>query len=129
VVEDQHTSLYKTLVESTEFLRHKVESDERFPGCKDSVLALGNDVHLLDLKSRSIYTSRPMDLFTVDVDDELDRLGDSEFVPKKRVLESDKRLAKAIFRTTDSEINDNREVLSEACNDMSTQLSGGAGTG
>jgi hypothetical protein len=129
VVEDQNTSLYKTLIESTEFLRHKVESDERFPGYKDSVMALGKDMHLLDLKSTSIYTSRPMDLFTVDVDDELDRLGDSEFVPNKRVLESDKRLAKAIFRTTDSEIKDNIEVLSEARNDMSTQLSGGAGTG
>ncbi|CAB9526010.1 expressed unknown protein [Seminavis robusta] len=61
-------SLYKSLIQDTEFLRNKVDSGEIFPGHKPFVLELGKDMHLLDLHSTNIYTSSPSVLFSVNVD-------------------------------------------------------------
>ena len=99
ITSDDKASLFKTLIESTEFLRHKVEYDEHFLPHKSEMLELGKDMHLLDLKSTSIWTSRPMDLYTLDVDQgDLERLGSGDFSPQKRIAHYEQQLRKAVFR-------------------------------
>jgi hypothetical protein len=69
VIPNVKTSLYKTLIESTDFLGVKVETDEPFPDHRPYILRLGKDVTLLDLQSTSIFTSQALELFTVDIDE------------------------------------------------------------
>ena len=131
VVPTSKVSLYCALVQNTDFMRNKVESDDRFPDHRDLLLELGKDMHLLDLRSSSIYTSRPMDLYRVDVDKEFDNLGDRDYIPEKRKLDADKRLSAAIFGNSneEAEAQANNVILSSSRKDQSTQLYGGAGTG
>jgi len=128
VIPKGETSLYKTLIESTDFLRVKVETDERFPNHRPYVLRLGKDMNLLDLKSTSIFTSQALELFTIDIDEyDLTNLQDTAF--EKRFTDTDKKLARAIFRTTASEMEDNQKLITESHLNVSTQLTGGGGTG
>jgi hypothetical protein len=79
-------SLLKTLIESTEFLRHKEEMDELFPQSLDGVLKFGADMDLLDLKSTTILTSKPMNLYILSIDDgDLQRLKEDKYAPRKRI--------------------------------------------
>ena len=125
VISPKNASLHKTLIASTEFLRNKVKTDDRFPESRESVLRLGKDMNLLDLKSTSIYTSRPMDLFKIDIDEEMDFLSKTSFVPKKRVLDKDQKLANAIFGRNNSQAQSEKAILSQTREGMSTQLYGG----
>ena len=125
VISPKDVSLHKTLIASTEFLRNKVKTDDRFPESRESVLRLGKDMNLLDLKSTSIYTSRPMDLFKIDIDEEMDFLSKTSFVPKKRVLDKDQKLANAIFGRNNSQAQSEKAILSQTREGMSTQLYGG----
>lgn len=43
---DDEASMYKTLIANTEFMRHKVALDDRFPSTQASVLELGRDMHV-----------------------------------------------------------------------------------
>jgi hypothetical protein len=85
---------------------------------------------LLDLRSTSIFTSQALELFTVDIDKyDVTTLQDAAFDPPKRVTDTDKKLARAIFRSTDPEMEDNLKLSTESHLNVSTQLNGGAGTG
>lgn len=128
---DTKASLFKTLIESAEFLRHKTEYDELFSSHEKEVLELGKDMHLLDLRSTSIFTSKPLDLFTLDIDEgDLDKLGSGEFfAPKKCIAYYEQQLNRAIFDVSEEEAKDNEAILSSERVGMSTSLFGGAGTG
>ena len=85
-------------------------------------------MHLLDLKATSSWKTGPLTLFQVNVDSgELDRLSDSTFTPKTRTLESEKILREQLFRRTQSEEEENEQILDETSDSMSTNLFGGAG--
>ena len=72
-----------------------------------------------------------MELFIVDLDGgDLDRIQyDPSFSAKKRIVYSQEVINQAIFRQSAEESKDNEEVLLNERHDMSTHLSGGAGTG
>ena len=72
-----------------------------------------------------------MELFIVDLDGgDLDRIQhDPSFSAKKRIVYSQEIINQAIFRQSAEESKDNEEVLLNERHDMSTHLSGGAGTG
>ena len=90
VTHDSEASMYRTLIENTEFLRHKVKMDDRFLAHKESVLELGRDMHLLDLHSTSIWTTTTMGLYVLNVDEgDLVRLIQPGFNAKKRVVHSE----------------------------------------
>ena len=85
-------------------------------------------MHLLDLKATSSWKTGPLTLFQINVDSgELDRLSDSNFTPKTRTLESEKILREQLFRRTQSEEEENEQILDETSDSMSTNLFGGAG--
>lgn len=85
-------------------------------------------VHLLDLKATSSWKTGPLTLFQVSVDSgELDRLPESTFTPKTRTLESEKILREQLFRRTQSEEEENEQILDGTSDSMSTNLFGGAG--
>ena len=85
-------------------------------------------MHLLDLKATSSWKTGPLTLFQINVDSgELDRLSDSTFTPKTRTLESEKILREQLFRRTQSEEEENEQILDETSDSMSTNLFGGAG--
>lgn len=120
VVDEKEASLYKIMIENMEFSRTKVDTDDHFPSHIDNVMKLGKDMHLLDLETTSIYTCCPMVLYSVSVDDgELDQLDDPYFVPKKRVLDYDEKLSRALFGESEK---DEEELLLRTGEDMSTQL-------
>ncbi|KAL7541991.1 hypothetical protein ACHAXR_011413 [Thalassiosira sp. AJA248-18] len=130
VTPDSEASLYKTLVANTEFMRHKVELEDRFLAHKDGVLELGKDMHLLDLHSTSIWTTSTMGLYILNVDDgDLERIRNTGFSAKKRIVHSEDQVNKAIFRTSQEEANENEGILASERFDMSSLISGGAGTG
>mmetsp|Transcript_14131 Transcript_14131/g.25605 ORF Transcript_14131/g.25605 Transcript_14131/m.25605 type:complete len:611 (+) Transcript_14131:567-2399(+) len=118
VTVDKNASLYRTLIESTEFLRHKIDDDEQFP------------LHERDVMELGIFTSKPLELYTVDVDQgDLERLDSGHFSPKKRIAYYEDQLHKAVFDTSEEEAKDNDAILSGEQVGMSTSLAGGAGTG
>lgn len=122
---DSQASLYKELIAQTEFLRHKVEEDERFPPHKKEVLELGKDVQLLDLQSTSIFTTKPMGLHILDADDgDIQRLGCADFTPKKRIAHYEQQLNRAIFNGSQEEAKDNTAILESERVGMSTSLQG-----
>lgn len=86
---------------------------------------------LLDLKSTSILTSKPMDLYILDLNDgDLDLLREDKYAPRKRITHFEKHLRKAVFQTTEEETADGQEILTaEQHLGRSTSLQGGAGTG
>lgn len=127
---DMKASLYKTLIESTDFLRHKVDDDEQFPLHEKDVLELGKDLILLDLQSTSIFTSKPLELYTLDVDQgDIERLDTGQYAPKKRIAYYEEQLNRAVFDASEEEAKDNKDILSGERAGMSTSLVGGAGTG
>ena len=130
ISEENEISLYKTLIESTEFLRAKVDADDHFPDHIPNVLELGKNMHLLDLRSTSIHDSHPLELYAISIDEgELEKMGDEEFTPKRRVLEYEDRISRAIFRTSETEAQSDQKLLSDALGNLSTNLHGGAGSG
>jgi hypothetical protein len=131
VTTDDKASLFKTLIESTEFLRHKEDKDELFPQCLDGVLKFGGDMDLLDLQSTTILTSKPMDLYILSIDDgDLQRLKEDKYAPRKRMTHFEKHLRRAVFHPSQAEVEDGQRLLSEEQRfGMSTSLHGGAGTG
>ena len=130
VVPDSEASLYKTLVANTEFMRHKVTLDDRFLAHKGSVLELGKDMHLLDLHSTSIWTTSTMELYILNLDDgDLDRIHDPGFTARKRIVYSEEQVNRALFNTVQEEARENEGILASERLDMSSLISGGAGTG
>ncbi|KAL7538711.1 hypothetical protein ACHAXR_008739 [Thalassiosira sp. AJA248-18] len=130
VVPDSEASLHKTLIANTEFMRHKVNLNDRFLAHKDGVLELGKDMHLLDLHSTSIWTTSTMNMYVLNLDDgDLDRVNDPAFAAKKRIVHSEEQVNKAIFRTSHEEAKDEEGILASGRLDMSCLLNGGAGTG
>ena len=125
VTMDSQASFYKELIAQTEFLRHKIEDDERFPPHGSEVLELGKDVHLLDLQSTSIFTTRPMELYSIYVDNgELEKLKTGGFVPKKRIAHYEQQLNRALFELSEEEEKDNQAILNGEKVGMSTSLQG-----
>lgn len=112
-------------------MRNKVALDDRFLSHKDGVLELGKDMHLLDLQSTSIWTTATMGLYVLNVDrGDLDRVSQPGFTAKKRVVHSEEQVNKAIFHnTSQDEIKENEGILASERLDMSSLISGGAGTG
>ena len=126
-------------------MRHKVKLDDRFLEHKGSVIQLGKDMHLLDLRSTryvnttltlqlivntltlvpsklSIHTSNTMEMFILNVDDgDLDRIHEPGFSTTKRIVWSEQQVNDAIFRSNKVEAR-----ASETC-DMSSLITGGAG--
>lgn len=89
---DAQASMYKTLISNTDFMRHKVEMNDRFLPHKASVLQLGRDMHLLDLHSTSIWTTSTMDLYVLEVDKgdlDRERIQCSTFSARKRIVYSE----------------------------------------
>ena len=69
-----------------------------------------------------------MTLYTVGVDSgDLSRLeeNDIDFTPKTRTLESERILREQLFRRSQSEIDENDQILHETSPDLSTNLFGG----
>ena len=90
ITHDSEASMYRTLIENTEFLRHKVKMDDRFLAHKESVLELGRDMHLLDLHSTSIWTTTTMGIYVLNIDEgDLVSLIQPGFNAKKRVVHSE----------------------------------------
>ena len=56
ICNDDEASMYKTLIANTEFMRHKVALDDRFPSTQASVLELGRDMHVSNSSSFSVLT-------------------------------------------------------------------------
>jgi hypothetical protein len=57
------------------------------------VLELGKDMHLLDLRATSVFTGSAMELLTVDIDnDDLVRMVNEDFIPKKRLLHHEQQM-------------------------------------
>ena len=131
IVADEEASLYKTLIANTEFMRHKVELDDRFLPHKDGVLELGKDMHLLDLQSTSIWTTSTMELYILNLDEgDLVRIHDPAFSAKRRIVYSEERVNRMIFRTSEDEAAESEGILAaEGRVDISSQILGGAGTG
>ena len=130
VCPDSFASFYKTLIQNMEFLRNKVDHGDTFPGHVPFTMELGKDMHLLDLKSTNIYTSCPATLFVVDVDDEeLKLMEDPSYSLKKRVLDYEEKIAKALFNQSEAHNKNDKVMLSAASHNVSTILTGGAGTG
>ena len=83
-------------------------------------------MHLLDLKGTNIFTGKAMDVLTINLDSGgLDRLLRPNFVPKKRLLDYEQQLEQAIFQPQSRK---GSESLLSA-KEVSTNMSGGAGTG
>jgi hypothetical protein len=60
------------------------------------VLELGKDMHLLDLRATSVFTGSAMELLTVDIDnDDLVRMVNEDFIPKKRLLHHEQQMRQA----------------------------------
>ncbi|KAL7533695.1 LOW QUALITY PROTEIN: hypothetical protein ACHAWF_004591 [Thalassiosira exigua] len=77
----------------------------------------------------SIWTTATLQLYIVNVDDgDLHRIGDPGFSAKKRVVYSEEQVNKAIFRTSQQEAKENECILASERLDMSSLISGGAGT-
>jgi len=129
---ESKASYVKALIEQAEFKRNKVEDDEdRFLPHSPFCLELGRDMHLLDLKSTSMWKAGPMTILKIGVDTgDLARLeeDDATFTPRTRTLESERQLREQLFRRT-AEIEENEEILHDTRPDLSTNLFGGAGTG
>jgi superfamily I DNA/RNA helicase len=107
-----------------------VDDDEHFPSHVKEVLELGKDVHLLDLNSTSIFTSKPLELYIVDIDKgDLGRLDYQDFAPQKRISYFEAQLNRTLFDSSEEEARDNEAILSGEQGGMSTSLFGGAGTG
>lgn len=71
-----------------------------------------------------------MDLYVLNVDHgDLDCIGYHGFSAKKRIVHSEEQVNKAIFRTSRVEANENDNILASERLDMSSLVSGGAGTG
>ena len=71
-----------------------------------------------------------MALYILNVDHgDLDRISYRGFSAKKRIVHSEEQVNKAIFRTSQAEANDNEGILASERLDMSSLVSGGAGTG
>ena len=71
-----------------------------------------------------------MDLHILNVDHgDLDRISRPGFSAKKRIVHSEELINKAIFRSSQAEANDNEGILASERLDMSSLVSGGAGTG
>ena len=78
----------------------------------------------------SIWTTATMALYILNVDHgDLDRISYRGFSAKKRIVHSEEQVNKAIFRTSQAEANDNEGILASERLDMSSLVSGGAGTG
>ena len=112
-------------------MRNKVALDDRFLSHKDGVLELGRDMHLLDLQSTSIWTTATMGIYVLNVDrGDLDRVCQPGFTAKKRIVHSEAQVNKAIFHTTSQdETKETEGILASERLDMSSLISGGAGTG
>jgi len=154
LVNDEEASLYKALISNTEFMRNKIRLDDRFLDTSDpdAILKLGRDVsvlflfvqtlarssiqpdlfnfsslkmHLLGLKSTSIYTTSTMDLYMLNIDEghlDLQHIQSPHFSLKRRIVYSEEKINKAIFRGTETENHDN--ILSSEHRDMSTLIQG-----
>ena len=110
----------------SQFMRHKVKQDDRFLPHKESVLELGKDMHLLDLRSTSIMTTSTMNLYILNLDNgDLDRIHDPAFTAKKRIVYSEEKVNKAIFHMSQEE--EETSILASERRNMSTLLTGGAG--
>lgn len=71
-----------------------------------------------------------MDLHVLNVDrGDLERIGCQGFFAKKRIVHSEEQVNNAIFRTSRAEASENEDILSSERLDMSSLVSGGAGTG
>ena len=82
-------------------------------------------MHLLGLKSTSIYTTSTMDLYILNIDEghlELQHIQNPHFSLKRRIVYSEEKINKAIFRGTETENHDN--ILSSEHRDMSTLIQG-----
>lgn len=111
-------------------MRHKVQLDDRFLAHTGNVLDLGKDMHLLDLHSTSIWTTSTMNLFIINLDEGgLDRIHDSSFSAKQRIVYSEEQVNKAIFRSSQEEAKEEEGILASERLDMSSLITGGAGTG
>lgn len=129
VTTDDEASLYKTLIDRSEFNRHKVDDNDHFPRHRLDVLELGKDVHLLDLQATSIFTCKPLDLYIIDVDaGDVESLDNDSFYPKKRVAHHEQQLNRAIFETTEEEARENEAILSGGNAGFSTSLFGVSST-
>jgi len=130
VSKDDCSSMYKTLISNTEFLRNKVEMGDTFLPHKEGVLELGKDMHLLDLRSTSIWTTSTLDLFAVNVDNgDLHRLQDQGLALKKRIVHSEMLVNRAIFQLSEDEARESEGIFQSSSQNKSTLISGGAGTG
>jgi hypothetical protein len=50
-------------------------------------------MHLLDLRATSLFTGSAMELLTVDIDnDDLVRMVNEDFIPKKRLLHHEQQM-------------------------------------
>ncbi len=71
-----------------------------------------------------------MDLYVLNVDKgDLDRISCHGFSAKKRIVHSEEQVNRAIFRTSQVEASENEIILASERLDMSSLISGGAGTG
>jgi hypothetical protein len=96
VTTESKASRYISLIEDAEFLRHKMDDPkEQFPPHQDGVLELGKDMHLLDLRATSLFTGSAMEL-PVDIDnDDVVRMVNEDFIPKKRLLHHEQQMRQA----------------------------------
>ena len=71
-----------------------------------------------------------MGLYVLNVDcGDLDHISSPGFSAKKRIVHSEEQVNKAIFRTSQEEAEKNEDILANERLDMSSLVSGGAGTG
>lgn len=71
-----------------------------------------------------------MGLYVLNVDHgDLERISRPGFSAKKRIVHSEEQVNKAIFRTSQEEATENEGILASERLDMSSLISGGAGTG
>lgn len=71
-----------------------------------------------------------MGLYILNVDQgDLDRISEPGFSAKKRIVHSEEQVNKAIFRTNQEEAEESAGILATERLDMSSLISGGAGTG
>lgn len=129
ITTDSKASLTKALIEEAEFKRNKVDyPDDRYPALKSFVLEIGKDMHLIDLKTTSIFTGGPMSLLMVNLDDgDLRKLMDDSFKPKKRLIHHEQSLHNTLFQSSEEEEKAQQGLLAEAVDRKCTNLFGGAG--